>query len=54
MSPPLNMNVLALMAAITVFAVGLIIYALAYEHPLLLAALAMIGGLAFAPWHKRH
>jgi hypothetical protein len=50
----MNMNVLALMAAITVFAVGLIIYALAYGHPLLLVALTAIGGLAFAPWHKWH
>ena len=48
----MNMNVLALMFAITVFAVGLVIYALAYGHPLLLLALLAFVGLAFAPWHK--
>jgi hypothetical protein len=48
----MNMNVLAFMVAITVFAVGTVTYALAYRHSLLLAALAGIGGLALAPWHK--
>ena len=48
----MNMNVLALMFAITVFALGLLIYALVHGEPILLLALAAIAGLTFAPWHK--
>ena len=48
----MNMNVLALMAAITVFAAGLVIYALVHGEPILLLALAAVACLAFAPWHR--
>ena len=48
----MNMNVLALMAAITVFAGGLLVYALAYGQPLVLLALGAFVAVAFAPWHK--
>ena len=48
----MNLNVLALMVTIGGVFIGLVVYALAYGHPVLLVVLAAIGGLAFAPWHQ--
>jgi hypothetical protein len=48
----MNMNVLALMAAITVFATGLLVYALLHSEPFVMLAMVAFVAVAFAPWHK--
>jgi hypothetical protein len=48
----MNMNVLALMFAITVFAVGTLIYALISGEPFLMLAMVAVVAVAFSPWHR--
>lgn len=48
----MNLSVLALMFAIAVGFVGLLVYAIEYDHPWLLAGLALAATVAFAPWHR--
>ncbi|NEU13403.1 hypothetical protein G3T14_14865 [Methylobacterium sp. BTF04] len=48
----MNLSVLALMCAIAAGFVGLVVYAIAYDHPWLLTALALGTTVAFAPWHR--
>ncbi len=48
----MNLSVLALMSAIGIGFFGLLLYAVEYDHPWLLAALALAATVAFAPWHR--
>ena len=48
----MNMNVLALMFTITVFAAGLLVYALVHGEPFLMLAMVALVAVAFAPWHR--
>ena len=48
----MNMSVLALMISITFGALVLLVYAIAYDHPMLLVAMGAAALFAFAPWHR--
>lgn len=52
MIQPMNMALVVLMSAIAAVFLGLTTYGLMHDSPLLLMALAIIGALAFTPWHR--
>ena len=49
----MNMSAIAVMAGITAAFVGLLLFAIQYDHPAILILMACIAAIAFAPWHLR-
>jgi hypothetical protein len=49
----MNMVALVLMSGIAAAFLGLLLFALQYDHPTILILMGCVVAIAFAPWHWR-